>query len=159
MHSITKTFEFHAAHRVLGHQGKCRFLHGHSYKVEVTITSTQLNKLGMVLDFSEVKKIIGDWIDQNWDHNIILHVKDPLLLTKGHFSPELGGCLGKAIFGDREPFILQSGNPTAELMAMELYQQTNPFLVQNYYDTTITKIVLWETSTSCATFIPPGAPE
>ncbi len=157
MHSITKTFEFCAAHRVLGHQGKCRFLHGHNYKAEVTIASKKLDHLQMVMDFSEVKNTIGKWIDQHWDHNTILHESDPLLLTKGQFSAQLGGYLDKAIFGDREPFIMPGRyNPTAEAMATELYIQTINRLPKHCY---ITKIVLWETSTSCATFIPPGAPE
>lgn len=79
MLTITRKFDFDTAHRVLGHGGKCRHLHGHRYTAEVTVQAPELDALGMVIDFSVLKDKIGGWIDDNWDHNILLHPDDPLL--------------------------------------------------------------------------------
>ena len=75
--TITRKFTFDAAHRLINHKGKCANLHGHRYVAEITLQAKQLDELGMVVDFSEVKRIIGDWIDHRWDHNTILHPGDP----------------------------------------------------------------------------------
>lgn len=77
-HYITRRFEFDSAHRVLQHESKCRHIHGHRYKLELTLRCPNLDKLGRVLDFSEVKRAFGDWIDRYWDHNVLLNPDDPL---------------------------------------------------------------------------------
>lgn len=113
---ITRKFEFDSAHRVLGHESKCKHLHGHRYVAEVTVETTDLDALGRVIDFSEVKAKVGAWIDEFWDHNILLNVKDPLLylLAKSESA--------EAIFAGKNPFIVPRGlNPTAEVMAMLLH--------------------------------------
>ena len=93
MISCTKRIEFDAAHRIPNHAGKCRMLHGHRYVVEASFvakpvvmvndeksvkltTVQQLNSMGMVVDFACIKKLLGTWIDQNWDHNTILSEED-----------------------------------------------------------------------------------
>ena len=69
--SITKKFEFEAAHKLLGHPGKCKNLHGHSYKLEVTISSRKLNDQGMVMDFGDLKKIVNKWVIDKFDHSYL----------------------------------------------------------------------------------------
>lgn len=110
---ITRRFEFDAAHRVLGHSGKCRFLHGHHYVVEISIRAFKLDSLDMVLDFSDLKSQVGGWINEHWDHNILLHSDDPLLLVK--FPGE--------VFAERNPYVFHDKNPTAEVMAQFLHQK------------------------------------
>ncbi len=107
MITITRSFSFDSAHRVLGHQGKCRHLHGHHYVAEVTAEALELDSLGMVMDFSILKERIGGWIDRHWDHNFISHPEDPLL----------------AFDFERTPFSMPSNkpNPTAENIAATLY--------------------------------------
>ena len=106
--TATRSFEFDAAHRVLGHTGKCRFLHGHRYRVEVTVKAKELDDLGMVVDFSCIKEKLQPWIDEHWDHNVLLNENDPLFDLKP--SDQL------TVFGDKEPLVF-ADNPTAEIIA------------------------------------------
>lgn len=76
---ITKRLEFDAGHRVPGHDGKCRALHGHRYAVEITCEATQLDEAGFVVDFGIVKKKVGAWIDEVLDHAFIVWREDPAL--------------------------------------------------------------------------------
>ncbi len=81
--TVTKRFTFCAAHRLPGHEGGCANIHGHNYVVELTfeherqhLEEPQLDEMGMVLDFGKLK-VVGDWIDRNWDHKAILFIDDP----------------------------------------------------------------------------------
>ena len=74
---ITKEFRFEAAHALKGYNGPCRNIHGHSYKLSVTITGEPIEagdspKKGMVMDFSDLKKIIKQRIIDPFDHALIL---------------------------------------------------------------------------------------
>lgn len=155
MITITRRFEFDAGHRVLGHEGKCRNLHGHRYKADVTIRAPALDKLGRVLDFSVVKFIIGGWIDEFWDHNLILHPKDPIFqLDFGIQSPT---AAIQALVG-RQPYIMpRETNPTAENLAEVLYK-TSMQGFKTYGKETrklkITKVRMWETPNCFADFVP-----
>ncbi len=140
MISITRSFSWDAAHRLLGHESRCRFLHGHRYVAEVSVTSPDLDSLGRVIDFSCLKEIIGKWIDDNWDHNIILNCRDPLL------DIDMDG----PIWMGRDPYIL-SGNPTVENMTKHLYYQVQPLLPP---DIKIIHIRLWETEKCFCDFYP-----
>lgn len=105
MNIITRRLEFDAGHRVLGHEGKCKHLHGHRYRVEVSVSAPDgLDNLGRVIDFGIIKTRLGGWIDEHLDHNMLLHEADPLV------------PLGASMVG-RAPFIMPRGNPTAENIA------------------------------------------
>lgn len=110
--TVSRSFTFEAAHRLPSHPGKCRFLHGHSYKVTVIVrptcsipTETDDN---MIIDFATMKAMIGEWINTNWDHNTILSPMDPICRMNAQMV-----C-------GRNPYIMKSGEPTAEAMACEL---------------------------------------
>ena len=68
MITITKIFRFEASHSLPKHKGKCKNLHGHSYKLEVTVGSKQLNEKDMVMDFGDLKKIVNKEIIDKLDH-------------------------------------------------------------------------------------------
>ena len=68
MITITKIFRFEASHQLPLHSGKCKNFHGHSYKLEVTIGSKQLDEKGMVMDFGDLKKIVDQKIISKLDH-------------------------------------------------------------------------------------------
>jgi len=147
MYSITQRFEFDSGHRVLGHTGKCRFLHGHRYTAEITISpiDDHLNDLGMVIDFGDVKKIIGTWIDEQWDHNMILHPDDPLL----NEVEDPKGIIG------RFPYIMPHDypNPTAENLSKELWYKSHNLLVKYHMlKLNVEQVVLWETPNCRASF-------
>lgn len=113
--SCTRRIEFDAAHRVQGHEGKCRNLHGHRYSIEATFAARELDDLGRVVDFGVIKTVLGGWIDDNWDHTTILFDKDATL----------GGAIS-AQTGQRI-FYLPT-NPTAENMAEYLLHTVCPQL-------------------------------
>jgi len=74
---ITKEFSFEAAHALKGYDGPCRNIHGHSYHLSVTVTGTPVAKpgspkRGMVMDFSELKKIMKSEVIDRMDHALIL---------------------------------------------------------------------------------------
>lgn len=128
MITCTRILEFDAGHRVLGHGGRCRFIHGHRYKAEVTIQALALDALGMVVDFGVVKERVGGWIDHQWDHNLLLHPDDPLLRLSG-------------VFEGRDPYIMPNGNPTAENLASVLCLVAAQLLPEFK----VTSVKLWET--------------
>jgi 6-pyruvoyltetrahydropterin/6-carboxytetrahydropterin synthase len=74
MFRVCKTFRFEAAHRLPDHDGKCRKLHGHSYRVEVEVATATLAaegpKRGMAIDFGDVKEAVADIVNQ-MDHTVL----------------------------------------------------------------------------------------
>ena len=155
--TITKMLEFDAGHRVLGHGGKCRFLHGHRYKAEITVEAWKLNELDMVIDFGDVKRLVGAWIDKHWDHNFICHPEDPLLdilVSDSAFAQLVSEASRKLnpqaerIFGAREPYIMPNGNPTAENMAAVLFKEADSMLRDNRIN--VLGVRLYETPTCFA---------
>ncbi len=67
---VSKEFKFDAAHNLVRYHGKCEKLHGHTYKLRVTLEGS-LNEDGMVCDFVELKKTVNDLIVSKLDHNYI----------------------------------------------------------------------------------------
>lgn len=139
-----KRLEWDAGHRLIGHEGKCRHLHGHRYAAEISVTSDSLDGVGRVIDFSVIKEKIGKWIDDNLDHNMMLCADDPL----AH------GRLREEVFGDlegsgKEPFIMPGGhNPTAECIAELLASVCKRELKP--YGLTVVSVRVYETPTCSA---------
>lgn len=83
--SQTSAVRYHdicAGHRVVGHESKCKNLHGHNYRFHFYIRPEgirdSLDDVGRVLDFSVIKARLADWLEVNWDHKMLLWDKDPL---------------------------------------------------------------------------------
>ena len=92
---ITKQFNFETGHALYGYDGKCRNVHGHSYKLSVTVIGTPITdtanvKLGMVIDFGDLKKIVQEDIVDDFDHATVFNKNTPHvelaqeLSTRGH---------------------------------------------------------------------------
>ena len=154
-HTIARVLEFDAAHRIVGHEGKCKDLHGHRYKAMISVTAG-LDSLGRVIDFGVIKEKVGAWIDRHWDHNIILSSKDPIFelckLAELHrYIMNPGMSIEKMIFGNRCPFTMPvEMNPTAENLAEVLYKQSRLLLSESHL--TVTEVRIWETPNCCADF-------
>jgi 6-pyruvoyltetrahydropterin/6-carboxytetrahydropterin synthase len=73
--SVTCTFTFEAAHRLEWHPGKCRNLHGHSYRLDVTV-SGPLDPNGVVIDFDQLTEIVEHEVIDRWDHRDLNEVLD-----------------------------------------------------------------------------------
>lgn len=70
MHTIFKDFTFAAAHAIRGHTRGCQNLHGHNYRVRVHLRAAQLDELGMVLDFADLKEMMQEILGP-FDHRVI----------------------------------------------------------------------------------------
>lgn len=81
---ITKQFSFETGHALYGYDGKCRNVHGHSYKLSVTVIGTPISKkdhvkYGMVIDFGDLKKIVKEEIVDVFDHATVFNKNTPHL--------------------------------------------------------------------------------
>jgi 6-pyruvoyltetrahydropterin/6-carboxytetrahydropterin synthase len=115
----------------LNDDGQCRNLLGHNGKAVITLEGPDLDDLGMLVDFTEVKRIIGTWIDEELDHRMLLHKDDPVI-------PELRR--------QGEPFVEMDVNPTAENIARLIFERAAS------HGLPVTEVTLWETETSHATY-------
>ena len=106
MFSVTRELTFCYGHRLLNYDGKCRHLHGHNGKAVITLASDKLDSLGMVMDFTRLKQVVGAWIDEQLDHKMLLHRDDPML----PFLRQQG-----------EPVYVMNVNPTAENIARLIF--------------------------------------
>src|SRR5689334_17551112 len=84
---LSRRFTFETAHALLGYDGACRHIHGHSYKLVVTIIGTPLQddlhpKNGMVMDFGDLKKTVEQAVIQHFDHALLLNEKAPVALVE-----------------------------------------------------------------------------
>lgn len=83
---ITKQFSFEMAHALRNYDGLCRNIHGHSYKMDITLAGRPLNddnspKNGMVMDFGDLKKLVNEEVISLFDHALVLNAKnDPQLI-------------------------------------------------------------------------------
>ncbi|MFC1753896.1 6-carboxytetrahydropterin synthase QueD [Thermoproteota archaeon] len=72
---LTKEFTFDSAHKLSWHTGKCKDMHGHSYKLQVTV-SGELDENGIVIDFGDMKKIVSEKVLVFLDHKNLNDVLD-----------------------------------------------------------------------------------
>jgi 6-pyruvoyltetrahydropterin/6-carboxytetrahydropterin synthase len=131
MFRVTREITFCYGHRLLNYDGKCRHLHGHNGKAVLTLEARELDALGMVMDFSSIKRIVQTWIDENLDHRMLLHRDDPVL----PFLRKQG-----------EPVFVMEVNPTAENIAKLIYDFSNS---QGF---PIIEVRLWETESCYASY-------
>lgn len=141
MITATRRFQFCAGHRVFMHESKCRNLHGHNYILHLTVAASNgQDKLGRVMDYSEIKKRMGDWIDTNWDHGFIFYQGDEVI--RDMF--EIGG-----VMHGHKAYALPE-NPTAENMAKYLLMVIAPSVFEGT-GIFATEVTLEETENCSAT--------
>lgn len=140
MYSITKSFKFEAAHRLMNmpKDHPCSNFHGHSYVVKVTISTPLINDQGMVIDFGKLKSF-QKWLDDNFDHATILNPEDK----------ELYNVLKSFNFKIRT---MPNGDPTAENMASFFYDNLLHICYENNVTSGTLKIEVQETVGNSATF-------
>lgn len=121
---ITKQFTFEAGHALYGYDGKCKNLHGHSYKLSVTVTGSPITdsnnpKFGMVIDFGDLKKIVNEEIVDVFDHATVFNKNTPHL--------ELANELIKR----EHHVILTDYQPTTEMMIIDFAEKIKNRLPEN----------------------------
>lgn len=117
--------QFSAAHSLRNYKGKCEALHGHNWKVEVLVSSLKLNSSGMVMDFSDLKKVTSNLLDQ-LDHR---HLNE-----LDYFS-----AVGE-----------KSQNPSSEEIAKYIFVKLKNMLTGK--GCKLEEVRVWETETSCASY-------
>ena len=131
MYLVTKRIEFCYGHRLLDYDGVCKHPHGHNAVVEVDVRTDRLDDRNMVVDFSDIKRVVKGWIDRELDHKMILRQDGPLV--------EPLEALG-------EPVFKLESNPTVERIAKLIYDMSRHMGIE------VVAVRVWETPTSFASF-------
>ncbi|PKP14288.1 MAG: 6-carboxytetrahydropterin synthase QueD [Bacteroidetes bacterium HGW-Bacteroidetes-3] len=137
---ITKQFNFETGHALYGYDGKCKNVHGHSYKLSVTVIGTPIAdasnvKYGMVIDFGDLKKIVSSEIVNKFDHATVFNKNTPHI--------ELARELEKR----DHSVILVDYQPTSEMMLVDFAEKIKSRLPKNIK---LHSLKLQETGTSHA---------
>jgi 6-pyruvoyltetrahydropterin/6-carboxytetrahydropterin synthase len=137
---ITKQFSFETGHALYGYDGKCKNVHGHSYKLSVTVIGTPIDdstnvKFGMVIDFGDLKKIVKEEIVDQFDHATVFNQNTP------HIE------LANELKSRDHHVILVDYQPTSENMVVDFAERITSRLPQNIQ---LFSLKLQETETSFA---------
>ena len=131
MYSVTKRIDFCYGHRLLDYNGVCAHPHGHNAVAEIEVQRAELDERNMVVDFSDIKDVVKNWVDRELDHKMILRRDDPLV---------------KALEALGEPMYLVESNPTVERIARLIYD------ISREQGLPVARVTVWETPTSWATY-------
>lgn len=112
-HKVHRYHDISCGHRVYGHEGKCRHLHGHNYRIHFTCVAEDgaLDGVGRVIDFSQIKAKLCMWIEERWDHRFLVWEKDPMKSYLLELDPTV---------------VVVPFNPTAENIAQYLVEVVGP---------------------------------
>lgn len=137
---ITKQFSFETGHALYGYDGKCKNVHGHSYKLDVTVIGEPISdttnvKLGMVIDFSDLKKIVKEEIVNVFDHATVFNKNTP------HVE------LAKELEHRGHNVLLVEYQPTSEMMVIDFAKKIKARLPESI---SLHSLKLQETATSYA---------
>jgi 6-pyruvoyltetrahydropterin/6-carboxytetrahydropterin synthase len=129
MITANRYHDISCGHRVVGHEGKCRHLHGHNYRIHFVCGSAELDMVGRVIDFSVIKAKLCMWLEDVWDHKMLIWRDDPLLPELQKIDPSV---------------VVVPFNPTAENIGNHLLQVVAPELLHGT-GVTLIKCVVEET--------------
>jgi 6-pyruvoyltetrahydropterin/6-carboxytetrahydropterin synthase len=137
---ITKQFSFETGHALYGYDGKCKNVHGHSYRLDVTVIGTPISdntnvKFGMVIDFGDLKTIVKDEIVDVFDHATVFNKNTP------HVE------LAKELESRGHNVLLVDYQPTSEMMVIDFAKKIKNRLPSNIK---LHSLKLQETATSFA---------
>jgi 6-pyruvoyltetrahydropterin/6-carboxytetrahydropterin synthase len=137
---ITKQFSFETGHALYGYDGKCKNVHGHSYKLSVTVSGKPISdntnvKFGMVIDFGDLKKIVKEEIVDVFDHATVFNKNTP------HVE------LASELKNRGHHIILVDYQPTSEMMVIDFAKKIKDRLPSTIH---LHSIKLQETDTSFA---------
>lgn len=141
-------------HRVVGHENKCRHLHGHNYRIHFTCAAEKLDSVGRVIDFSVIKAKLCMWVEEHWDHKFLAWEEDPVMdwatdamalaFHSGKLQDETEDLFGGSI-------VFVPFNPTAENMAQHLVEVVGPQQLEGT-GVTLVSVRIEETAKCSAAF-------
>lgn len=137
---VTKEFRFEMAHALSNYDGKCHYIHGHSYLLKITVSGKpacdETNpKLGMVIDFGDLKMIVTDNILERFDHALVLSSKATLAYELKY---------------EYQKVEIVNYQPTCENMILHFVEILKPLLPK---DVSLYSLQLCETATTCAEWL------
>lgn len=164
-YEVIRSHEICAGHRVVGHESKCRHLHGHNYVFhfhvapkldgqikslakEYEVESAALDQVGRVIDFSVVKSTLCEWLETNWDHRFLHWEQDKLMagiasLIEDSNRPGFIEAKDEIHFFDS--LVSLPFNPTAENLAAYMVEVIGPRLLDGH-GVELVKCTIEETS-------------
>ena len=127
MFEIKVSTQFCAAHFLKHYKGKCESLHGHNWKVDVTVASTRLNRLGMIMDFKDLKALLNQ-VTVQLDHSLLNEIR-----------------------------FFKSSNTTSEIIAQYIFMSLRKKIKQfckthRQRPPALKEVVVWEQENSCAIY-------
>lgn len=136
---VTKVFTFDMAHALHGYDGLCKNIHGHTYRLSVTLIGKTIQeeghaKQGMVIDFSDFKKIVKEKVVDVFDHTLVLNAKSPHAKIQG-------------LADNFERLILTDYQPSCENLLIDILERIKTDLPSNVE---LCNVRLEETPTSYA---------
>lgn len=134
----TKEFTFDCAHQLVGYDGKCKNIHGHTYKLQVTVEGPIINdcrdcKNGMIVDFTDLKDLVKTFILDNFDHAFIACGDEPIL---------------QSLIDNNYAVLILNRRTTCENMVQYMGEKLNNIVKKTSQSYDIQSVKLWETPTS-----------
>lgn len=149
-YTVIRSHEICAGHRVVGHESKCRHLHGHNYKFHFKVAPKRvesenyipgakgfsvegkLDNVGRVIDFSVVKTTLCQWLEDNWDHKFLAFEKDPLIRALYYATPTDINATLYDMYTFQQSVVFLPFNPTAENLAAYMVDVIGPQLLDEH---------------------------
>jgi 6-pyruvoyltetrahydropterin/6-carboxytetrahydropterin synthase len=122
MFQVSVDESFSAGHALRGYKGKCENVHGHNYKVRITMEGPELDSIGLLYDFTHLKRVVR----------------------------EIVGGVDHKFLNDQAPF--DAINPSAENLAKYFYEETTRQMKSTPEGARVTAVTIWETDTTSATY-------
>lgn len=143
MITANRYHDISVGHRVHNHESKCAHLHGHNYRVHFEVVAPELDKVGRVMDFSIIKSLLCEWLEDRWDHKFLAWREDPLMCN---LMPECqpGGKADPTWQMMVDSIVWVPFNPTAENMAKFLVEVIGPLQLGGT-GCTLQRVVIEET--------------
>ena len=135
MITCTRRLEFDYGHRLMNHESKCAHAHGHRGVIELECSAKGLDRAGRIIDFSEVKAVVGAWLDEYWDHSFIVNAADEPMV--------------KFLVDNKQRRFLFTGEPSAENLASYVLEVARTLLASRGIG--VESVRFWETPNGSAT--------
>ena len=146
-YTVIRSHEICAGHRVVGHESRCRHLHGHNYKFHFKVAPKHgcgkvvtrgkliedgLDSVGRVIDFSVVKTTLCQWLEDNWDHKFLHWEEDPLIKALQVDCELCDETTGQDVRDFDNSLVSLPFNPTAENLAAYMVEVIGPLLLDEH---------------------------
>ena len=136
MITVTKTVKFDAAHILSDHEGLCKNLHGHTYRVDISVSQPEGDERDMVIDFKDLKRIATETICDRFDHAFIYN------------TGSAGECeIAAVVEKNGMRTVALPFRSTAENLARHFHGELKPLIPG------LSAVKVWETADSCAEYV------